>query len=917
MKNIKIQKFISILIIISIISISSFFPPKKANAFLGVGDITLDSVSNILSAIGKAIYQAGSFVVQKAGVAAEFLTASLTGKEWYKQVYEEVLRAIARRALQEITKSTVNWINSGFHGSPLFLENPQSFFNDIAKSEVKNLVDTFGYDRLKFPFGKEFALNTISSYKQTLEKNTAYSLSNVIKDQTVLNNYRNDWNFGGWNAFLVNTQYPQNNYLGFQMTATEELARRVQGTTQTAVKKVQDTLQQGQGFLSPQTCPSNPAYNNGVNEFQKPQFNMAEYDKKNPFNPPPGGTQAQNEAYTNEYNDRLRQAKEDWAKDNSCPGQLVNTTPGSVVSNQITTAMGSQFRQSELGAAMGNSLSAIFDALLNKFLSDGLNSLASNKNAAPVDNWSYDGQTLGSPSDSDWASGPDQEIILRDFKILIDGKTLVTFKKGQQLFDEDGNLKVYGAGTPILCKDGDKIVDADGNTIEECTRGEVISCNVGEKIVAKDNTSINCIETTDGIQRHSSDPVHLDPVLAEGGELVTLVGDKSLDRLGNLIDGREYFAGGLENTIQELALMNNPCEPNDEECINNPLETTINPKNGNMVYKYKPGIMQFVNPVIQSTKTLDECIPGPDKGWEARLNAERDVNISKFGTKMGGDGDPLKIRAGNDGIKELKFAVDAFRDWINVHMAASLRGAMVYLDNVSDVDNVAQLSKDTSNAAREKGQTLARLQVIKTALEAFTEQPAPNTGLEKSLVSLKKQYDAIRTSVSSINSIEDTKNQLNTLKDKIVNLESLNNKCTVERVDAGWTKEREVEELCKIPIVSGYSHGTVIRNDEAARHTNCPDITNSISCANQGGSDVAPESWFTFRNPSAVGTPATIPPSGYDLGNPGYKDLPMVNASEVFGDNGGGIDRVSIKIDCKLIFKAKITDYTQAGNPSL
>jgi len=65
-----------------------------------------------------------------------------------------------------MTKSVTNWINSGFHGAPLFLENPGSFFQDIGKYEIKNLVDEFGYDPNRFPFGQAFALNTINAYKE-------------------------------------------------------------------------------------------------------------------------------------------------------------------------------------------------------------------------------------------------------------------------------------------------------------------------------------------------------------------------------------------------------------------------------------------------------------------------------------------------------------------------------------------------------------------------------------------------------------------------------------------------------------------------------------------------------------------------------------------------------------------------------
>ena len=138
--------------------------------------------------------------------------------------------------LQQMTKSVVNWINTGNWGNPLFVTNPQSFFKDIAKSEIKNIVSIFGYDSRRFPFGKDFALNLINSYKTQLATNAEYTLNKAITDPVLLRAYQNDFNVGGWNGFLVNTQYPQNNYIGFNMIATEQIARKLEGTAQTAVQ---------------------------------------------------------------------------------------------------------------------------------------------------------------------------------------------------------------------------------------------------------------------------------------------------------------------------------------------------------------------------------------------------------------------------------------------------------------------------------------------------------------------------------------------------------------------------------------------------------------------------------------------------------------------------------------------------------
>ena len=232
------KKIISILAIILIIVPAILFSrPKKAAAF-PVVDIPHTAIS--------------AFNLIKSGItaSANVVEKNLALKNFAKEVGKQLYQATARRLLAEMTTSTVNWINTGFHGQPLFLENPESFFRDIAKSEIKDFVDIIGYNNIYFPFGRQTALQTIDAYKRQFESNAQYSLSKVINDPGLLMGYRTDFNVGGWNGFIVNTQYPQNNSLGFQIMMNDELGRRLAGTTQNVAEKTQTALQQGLGFLS-------------------------------------------------------------------------------------------------------------------------------------------------------------------------------------------------------------------------------------------------------------------------------------------------------------------------------------------------------------------------------------------------------------------------------------------------------------------------------------------------------------------------------------------------------------------------------------------------------------------------------------------------------------------------------------------
>lgn len=764
-KNIKIQKFIAALMIVAALSpaMTVFVTPKKAEAqFTDFANLALNGI--------KLVYGVAS-------AAASSTSAFFDSHQALKQITQEVLKSIAKRLLAEMTKSTVNWINTGFHGQPLFLENPNSFFRDIAKSEIKDLVEVTGYDSFRFPFGKQFALDVISSYKNQFAQNASYSLSRATQDADYAYRFRTDFNVGGWNGFLINTQFPQNNLIGYQMMATEELSRKLAGTSQSAANKVKETLQQGMGFLSPQTCPSNPNYNNGRNEFNKPSFqSKIVYDFK-PTVANMGDTAAAYEAekkkYDDEYNKKIAAEKAAWEDPkgpNVCPGGLVNTTPGSVAGNQIMRAMSSSFSQTELGAAMGNSLSAIFDALLNKFMQDGLNSLASKVNPQVQDDFSYMGQTLGSPSGAingytDPFAGPDEEIVLSKFK-------------------------------------------------EEVTQG-------------------------------------------------------------------------IANTTLELRLMSN-----------------TDPLN--------PGLIQIEDKIWQAAQRLDVCIPGPDKNWEKRLDAERDRIINNKLMPETGSKDYLKSRDATGAVRDLRFAVASFKDWLMTKIIGELPDAILYTDEVNSLNVNAQDQTRLTESNRTKGAALARLQAISRSLAAITTQPEPGSAAEKNLIAIKKQYNAVQTTVSNTGTVEDTRNLLNSAKDKLENLGKMLTTCETQRTAAGWSNpggpnstnskaggKTEAQLFCSVPIISGYSHGDLIRSDDANGHL---------------------AGKFRFRNP-AFEVFGEDPQDGQwnvrdltsEKSSPGYEELPMVNANRIYGDVTNNFQPVNVDIDCKVVYKATDIDYKHAG----
>jgi hypothetical protein len=215
----------------------------------------------------------------------------------------------------------------------------------------------------------------------------------VTNDPALLESFREDFGTGGWDAFFINTQFQQNNYLGSKLMYSDKLTSVLAGTNNTVTDEIKSKLAQGQGFLSPQKCETNPEFDKKLrNQFQKPIFKCSIPDPVPEVCDPAEGELStciiNNQSASINHSYACRIEKNTWELSNTCPNRpdgtsgFVNTTPGSVVADQIMNSLTSGKRQGELAIAMGNSLSAIFDALLNQLFQKGLNSLSSKKNSS-------------------------------------------------------------------------------------------------------------------------------------------------------------------------------------------------------------------------------------------------------------------------------------------------------------------------------------------------------------------------------------------------------------------------------------------------------------------------------------------------------------------------------------------------------
>lgn len=182
--------------------------------------------------------------------AVNAITSAGTHALWIKEyALDAVAGQVMNLVIQRITASTVNWINSGFKGSPAFVTNPEAFFADIGDKAAGQYI--FKDPNLNFlcgPIRAKIRITLAGAYNRGRDQTRwQCTLTKVGKN---LDNFMADFDNGGWENFFELTQRPQNNPIGAYIQAEGELFERLAQKQDIA----KTDLLQGRGFLSFKTC---------------------------------------------------------------------------------------------------------------------------------------------------------------------------------------------------------------------------------------------------------------------------------------------------------------------------------------------------------------------------------------------------------------------------------------------------------------------------------------------------------------------------------------------------------------------------------------------------------------------------------------------------------------------------------------
>lgn len=207
----------------------TFAIPQRAHALFGIGDIVIDPTNLIQNTIN-AVNSAAEYTLEYV----------LDGLAW----------EVANLAIQSMTKSIVNWINSGFEGSPAFVTDLRTnlrgvgdavaarFFEELANQEI---ATTPFQDKVLDAVRLGYYLRTSPESFYTRHP---YTLDQVSPDARAF--LEGDFSQGGWDAWFSTVMNPQNNPFGAQELANQALENAVAGATGDRLEE----LSWNRGFLS-------------------------------------------------------------------------------------------------------------------------------------------------------------------------------------------------------------------------------------------------------------------------------------------------------------------------------------------------------------------------------------------------------------------------------------------------------------------------------------------------------------------------------------------------------------------------------------------------------------------------------------------------------------------------------------------
>src|SRR3989344_3124187 len=307
------KKTLCLILVVSIILPSLLFSPKKVSAFTlppGLVPIPADKLPPVPTSDA-------SIRQKEVGITIFGITIPGITLDSFMIIFAKIL-------LSRMADATVDWINRGFDGSPVYATDPQAFFLQTADNVAGEFLNSAGWGALCSPFRLEVntALRNIYSSSRITSRTPFQArcpLSQVVNNIDAFLN--GDFSQGGWDAWFAMTQNAYGNPFDATLNAQAQLSLRINNEKTIELAK----LNWAGGFLSWSDCIEREGNDDSGGPDGDPATSDGECTKRGP-----------------------------------------TKTPGKVIETQLENVLGSEVKQLELADEFDEMVSALVGQLVKK-----------------------------------------------------------------------------------------------------------------------------------------------------------------------------------------------------------------------------------------------------------------------------------------------------------------------------------------------------------------------------------------------------------------------------------------------------------------------------------------------------------------------------------------------------------------------
>jgi hypothetical protein len=288
-----------------------------------------DSSSSLGTGQNVPTAEGGSLKDDAAKIKAEEKRSNRT-----KECLDGVAYAAAKTLLQQVSSKTLTWINKGLGGNPTYVQDITSQLQTIRDEKLQSYLNSAQNSN---PIFGNALRSTITQQVTGQSDGYLNKVMNTPEGQQY-DAFQKNFSSGGWSLFLN----PNFNSIGATFRSADSLQRKIDQQQDALVNEVQ----RNNGFLDMREC--------------------VEYEKST------------NVAHG--WDDETTTGNTAGVSKPKCL-RYRTVTPGSLISDQAKTILGSPARQLEMADSINEILGAFFNQVLDNLLQKGLSSLQNGKSS--------------------------------------------------------------------------------------------------------------------------------------------------------------------------------------------------------------------------------------------------------------------------------------------------------------------------------------------------------------------------------------------------------------------------------------------------------------------------------------------------------------------------------------------------------